>query len=688
MPDANALPPALEFWNIPWKGLPKHNEADLIAPRMPPGGLLGGGEGKGGSKLKALASKRKQKTDPPTAKMQELKLTDGACDPPDPVPPQTPVPAAESGPQKQKRPSESTLDEDPSPKRQRGLLEHCIKRTHKAGGLNTVEIEIEPTIVIKMSATKNPSAFGQTLCGPAFEIRPSNFADKLPLPFASSPLFNLQAFQKPSPDDVVLAAQAKAGQKVASKGGSGAKKQPASASAEATVPEATHQMAGLQVTEQLHKGKKLDVANLYQERLQQPGSRQHASFVVVGHIDAGKSTTMGRLLLDLGCVDSRTIEKYKKEATDMGKQSFALAWVLDTVDEERARGVTIDVAMKDFKTDRTAFTILDAPGHQDFVPNMIAGAGRADFGIVVIDGNTGAFEKGLKGQTNEHILLLRSFGVQRLIIATNKLDMVDWSQERFDEITNQLNGYVSKIGFKADNVTFVPISGLNGDNVVKRSESPSAAWYTGPTLVEALEEAAATTADAFAKELHKPFRLPISETYKSDKGERLICGRLTCGTIQVGDHVAVQPSGESGHIKGITVSKEPREWAVTGENVEISFSAGVTFEHISWGDVVCPSGALAHAESTFTLRGLAFEHMLPMPLEVHRGRLKADGQIVSMPALLDKATGEVIKKRPKMMQAGAYGLIKFTTAVPVALEKGQRIVLRANGKTIAAGVLE
>jgi elongation factor 1 alpha-like protein len=398
---------------------------------------------------------------------------------------------------------------------------------------------------------------------------------------------------------------------------------------------------------------------------------------------------MGRLLLDLGAVDPRMIDKYKKEAADMGKPSFALAWVLDTVDEERARGVTIDVAMKDFATDHTAFTILDAPGHQDFVPNMIAGAGRADFGIVVIDGNTGAFERGLKGQTNEHILLLRSFGVQRLVVATNKLDMVGWSRERFDEISAQLSGYMGKIGFRPENVTFVPLSGLNGDNVVTRSVDAAAAWYTGPTLVEALEEAAAAaTADALASHLlEKPFRLPVSETYRSDKGERLICGRLGCGTVQVGDHVAVQPSGDSGHVKTISVSKQAREWAVAGENVEIALSGGV-FENISWGDVVCPSSAPARAGSEFSMRGLAFEHLLPMPLEVHRGRLKADGQLVAMPALLDKASGAVVKKRPRTMPAGAYGIIRFSTAVPVALETGQRIVLRAGGRTVAAGVLE
>ena len=198
---------------------------------------------------------------------------------------------------------------------------------------------------------------------------------------------------------------------------------------------------------------------------------------------------MGRLLVELKYVEQRTVDKYRRQAEKSGKQSFALAWVMDKGSEERDRGVTIDIATNHFETERTKFTILDAPGHRDFVPNMIAGASQADFAILVIDANTGAYEKGLKGQTKEHVLLLRSLGVQRLIVAVNKLDMVGWSRDRFNEIAEQVGGFLTGLGFQEKSVTFVPISGLSGDNVGRKIEDPAASWYGGATLMEALEEA-------------------------------------------------------------------------------------------------------------------------------------------------------------------------------------------------------
>jgi len=219
---------------------------------------------------------------------------------------------------------------------------------------------------------------------------------------------------------------------------------------------------------------------------------------------------MGRLLLELKFVEKHTIDRYRKQAEKSGKQSFALAWVMDQRSEERERGVTIDIATNHFETEKTSFTILDAPGHRDFVPNMIAGASQADFAILVIDANTGAYEKGLKGQTREHVLLLRSLGVQRLVIAVNKLDMVGWSQERYDEISQQVSGFLTGLGFTSKNVDFVPISGLNGDNLARRTEATAASWYTGPTLIEALENSEPTTARA----LKSPFRMAISEVFR------------------------------------------------------------------------------------------------------------------------------------------------------------------------------
>src|SRR5271170_104807 len=215
---------------------------------------------------------------------------------------------------------------------------------------------------------------------------------------------------------------------------------------------------------------------------------------------------MGRLLFDLKAIDQRTMDKYKNEAERIGKGSFAFAWILDQGTEERARGVTIDIATNKFETEKTAFTILDAPGHRDFIPNMIAGASQADFAVLVIDASIGSFESGLRGQTREHALLVRSMGVQRIIIAINKLDTVSWSQDRFAEISQQVSAFLTAAGFLSKNITFIAVSGLHGDNIVTHSTESAASWYKGPTLVEELDNS-----EPISRALDKPLRLTIGD---------------------------------------------------------------------------------------------------------------------------------------------------------------------------------
>ncbi|KAF4504808.1 hypothetical protein G6O67_008216 [Ophiocordyceps sinensis] len=411
--------------------------------------------------------------------------------------------------------------------------------------------------------------------------------------------------------------------------------------------------------------------------------KKSTSFVVVGHVDAGKSTLMGRLLLELKFIEQRTVDKYRRQAEKSGKQSFALAWVMDQGSEERDRGVTIDIATNHFETPTTKFTILDAPGHRDFVPNMIAGASQADLAILVIDANTGAFERGLKGQTREHVLLLRSLGVQRLIVAINKLDMVGWSKERFDEISEQVSGFLTGLGFQSKHVSFIPISGLNGDNIAGKIESASASWYAGSTLMEALE----ATGPSSTRALSKAFRMPISEVFRSQQGTTTLAGRIDSGTVQIGDSVVLQPSGESAYIKSIMVDTDGQDWAVAGQNVSIALS-NVDPIHIRVGDIVCDAQDPIRCGDTFTMKAMAFEHVMPMPVDLHRGRLHAPGQIQSISAILDKTTGEVIKKKPKVVQPGGVARMVIRLDGKVALEAGHRVVIRSGGETIAAGLLE
>ena len=392
---------------------------------------------------------------------------------------------------------------------------------------------------------------------------------------------------------------------------------------------------------------------------------------------------MGRLLYDLKVVDQRTIDRYKKEAESIGKSSFALAWVLDQGTEERNRGVTIDIAMNKFETEKTNFTILDAPGHRDFIPNMIAGASQADFAVLVIDASTGSFESGLKGQTKEHALLVRSMGVQRMIVAVNKLDTVDWERDRFEEIEQQVSAFLTIAGFQPKNVLFVPCSGLTGDNVTKRTTNTQAAWYTGLILIEQLE-----TSEPVTRALEKPLRLTIGDIFRGGVQNPLsISGRIDAGSVQIGDKILAMPSGESAFVKGIEVDQESSEWAVAGQNVTLHLT-DIDVIHLKSGDVVCPPSAPINNVTSFTMKILAFEHVTPMHVEIHRGRLYVPGRITRLIGVLDKGSGAVIKKKPKLVQPGSVARIVVELEMAGPLEAPGRVVLRAGGETVAAGLIE
>lgn len=405
----------------------------------------------------------------------------------------------------------------------------------------------------------------------------------------------------------------------------------------------------------------------------------------IGHVDAGKSTLMGRLLYDLNVVDQRTVDRYHKEAEKMGKASFALAWVLDQGTEERSRGVTIDIAMNKFSTEKTNFIILDAPGHRDFIPNMIAGVSQADFAVLVIDASTGSFESGLKGQTKEHALLVRSMGVSRIIIAVNKLDTVSWSKERFDEISQQVSAFLTAAGFLSKNIAFIPCSGLHGDNIVRKSTQPEfTSWYTGSTLVEELDNS-----EPVARALTKPLRLTILDVFRGGVQNPLsISGRIESGSLQIGDALLTQPAGQKCFIKGLEIDDGPADWAVAGQNVTIHLS-DVDPVHLKTGDVLCSPMSPIENVKEFTAKVLAFEFLTPMQVDVHRGRLHVPGRIKEMVTLLDKGSGASTgKKRPRIVKPGqlARVVVELETAVP--LEAPSRVVLRSGGATIAAGLLE
>ncbi|EED23350.1 translation elongation factor EF-1 subunit, putative [Talaromyces stipitatus ATCC 10500] len=478
----------------------------------------------------------------------------------------------------------------------------------------------------------------------------------------------------PSPDDIVFNAQSaskglKAKQTVAKASGHDNKMQ----------DDLSSGMKTLTVEPVKVKSKNLDVLAEYQKSKQ----KKAANFVVIGHVDAGKSTLMGRLLADLKAIDQRTMEKYQREADKIGKGSFAFAWVLDQGSEERARGVTIDIATNKFETDSTRFTIVDAPGHRDFIPNMIAGASQADFAVLVIDAGTGNFESGLKGQTKEHALLVRSMGVQKVVVAVNKMDIVSWSKDRFEEIEQQISSFLTTAGFQAKNLSFIPCSGYHGDNITTRSKDANAAWYTGLLLIEALE-----TSEPFSHALDKPLRMTIGDVFRGGVQNPLsISGRIDAGSLQVGDSILVMPSGESALIRGLERDGEPADWAVAGQNVTLHL-ANIDAAHLRSGDIVCSTNSPIQNIQSFTTKVLAFDHLMPMQVDIHRGRLHVSGRISRLTGTLDKSSGAVIKKRPKIIPPGSVARIVVEMDQPVPLEAPSRVVLRAGGSTIAAGLIE
>ena len=390
---------------------------------------------------------------------------------------------------------------------------------------------------------------------------------------------------------------------------------------------------------------------------------------------------MGRLLYDLKVIDEKHVEKLRRESKKVGKASFALAWVMDFGKDERERGVTIDCSTNYFETEKTKFTILDAPGHQDFVPNMISGASQADFAVLVIDSSTNSFEAGLRGQTKEHALLVRSMGVQKVIVAINKMDMSGWSEERFTEIRQQTTAFLTQANFVPKNISFVPCAGLTGENIVTPIEKSKAPWYTGPTLVQELDDAEPTK-----RVLEKPLRMTIANIV-SVSSPITVNGRIEIGSLQVGDALKILPSGESAVVKSIEADGDASDWAVAGQMATLGL-ADVDPNHLHSGDIICHPQHAIKAVKEFTAKILTFEHVMPMFVDVHRGPLRAAGKVKKLVAVLDKGSGEVVKKKPKVVQPGNVARVVVELENEMPVEAGNRVILRAEGSTVATGLIE
>ncbi|CAI5770145.1 isoform X1 [Podarcis lilfordi] len=424
------------------------------------------------------------------------------------------------------------------------------------------------------------------------------------------------------------------------------------------------------------------------------GGKHLLNLVVIGHVDAGKSTLMGHLLYLLGNVNKRTMHKYEQESKKAGKASFAYAWVLDETGEERERGVTMDVGMTKFETKTKVITLMDAPGHKDFIPNMITGAAMADVAILVVDASRGEFEAGFEtgGQTREHGLLVRSLGVTQLAVAVNKMDQVNWQQERFREIVSKLGQFLKQAGFKESDVAYIPTSGLGGENLVTRSQaSELTKWYEGKCLLEQI--------DSFKppqRSVEKPFRLCVSDVFKDQGSGFCVTGKIEAGYVQVGDRLLAMPPNETCTVKGIALHDEPVDWAAAGDHVILTLT-GMDIIKINVACIFCCPKEPIKACTRFRARILIFNIEVPItkgfPVLLHFQTVSEPATIRRLLSVLHKSTGEVTKKKPKCLTKGQNALVELQTQRPVALELYKdfkelgRFMLRYSGSTIAAGVV-
>jgi elongation factor 1-alpha len=416
------------------------------------------------------------------------------------------------------------------------------------------------------------------------------------------------------------------------------------------------------------------------------------NIVVTGHVDNGKSTTVGHLLVDLGAIDQRTIDAYAKESEATGKgDTFKYAWVMDSIKDERERGITIDLAFQKFETSKYFFTLIDAPGHKDFIKNMITGASEADAAILVISVKPGETEASIEpgGQGREHAFLAKTLGVGQIVVALNKMDDVGYAESRYKEVKDQVEKMLKAVGFNVAKVHFVPVSGWKGDNLVKKSENMP--WYKGPTLAEAL--------DAFEppeKPVGKPLRIPVQDVYTITGAGTVPVGRVETGRMRPNDKVVVMPSGAVGEVKSIETHHTQLESAEAGDNVGFNLR-GIDKKQIKRGDVIGPVDNPPMVAKEFEARIIVISHPTAIApgytpvLHAHTAQVAATlSQFVSK---IDPRTGATTEENPKFLKTGDAAIVRIKPVRPLPIETFKdfpeigRFALRDMGTTIAAGVV-
>jgi len=444
-----------------------------------------------------------------------------------------------------------------------------------------------------------------------------------------------------------------------------------------------------------------------------PSDKTHINIVVIGHVDSGKSTTTGHLIYKCGGIDKRTIEKFEKEAQEMGKGSFKYAWVLDKLKAERERGITIDIALWKFETPKYYVTIIDAPGHRDFIKNMITGTSQADCAVLIVAAGVGEFEAGISknGQTREHALLAYTLGVKQLIVATNKMDSTEppYSEARFEEIKKEVSGYIKKIGYNPDIVAFVPISGWHGDNMLEPSTNMS--WYKGwtkktlpekgkeqktlegKTLLEALD-----SIEPPKRPTDRPLRLPLQDVYKIGGIGTVPVGRVETGEIKPGMVVMFAPCNVTTEVKSVEMHHTALEKAGPGDNVGFNVK-NVSVKEVRRGNV-CSDSKNDPAKETDEFKAQVI--ILNHPGEIRKGYSPVVDchtahiacKFDTLLEKIDRRSGKKLEDNPEKVKSGDSALVEMKPSKPMCVEAFSdyaplgRFAVRDMRQTVAVGVIK
>ncbi len=412
--------------------------------------------------------------------------------------------------------------------------------------------------------------------------------------------------------------------------------------------------------------------------------KPHLNLIFIGHIDHGKSTTVGRLLYETKAVSEQDMKKLKEEVVKYNRPTFEFAFVMDQLKEERERGITIDIMHRDFQTPKYYFTIIDAPGHRDFVKNMITGASQADAAVLVV-----SCPDGIQSQTREHAYLAKVLGISQLMVGINKMDAAGFDKAKFDDTKQKVSDLLKTVGYDVSKITFIPYSALEGSNVAAKSDKLS--WYTGPTLLGALDTLTVPT-----KPTDKPLRLPVQDVYSIAGFGTVPVGRVETGTMKPGDQIVVMPSGAKTEVRSIEMHHQQLQKAEPGDNVGFNVK-GIDKKDIKRGDVIGPASSPPTVAAEFTAQIVVINHptaIAPGYTPVfHIHTMQIACTIMEISEKKDPKTGQTVAKNPEFIKNGDIAIVKIKPSKPICIEKFQefpqlgRFAIRDMGQTVAAGVV-